>query len=1301
MKFIHSTTSSTSSSSSTPSNSASPLLSQSTHSNSNHHQLILTPSSPSSSNLIIEDKAVNQSNHDHSSPTNLDQNPHSNLNNPNQIICNGCKSTLEENGSANDSLVVSFGNSLWHVDCFRCAKCRNLVEHDTNLLLLSDGSPVCENCSYICSVCKQPISNEAIVTGEESYHADCFRCRSCSNRIEELIFAKTSQGIYCMTCHNERVTRSRRHAEAKRNKSNSNNQSSKKDHRKDKLNHHSSSNRSKSKNSIPTSHHHHQLQSLNDLPSHLPSSSSSPTIDSSHIKPSLSSSHQSSQSLSIPSTFLEPAKPVLPNLPNQPHLPARSLSPTNPSITTLSRESNSLDFDRSLQTSKSSSSNLNPFNSPSSPNRHQHQPNVHLGNLTHSSSSRPSTPDGPDLIQNINHSIQSPSIDHSHNSSPSHPSFSEASNNPIGLLPKFDKLNRRRSGFIGLNLPLLSGVSNLFTSVSESINKTTVESLEANQINITDPKHESLLRRKLSLDSSFDLHPQPSQTSATIPQSTSDQTILQLKVDPTLSKSERPLSFYDPEVLLLLSSPTEPPPQSNSLEKLLESSKSFKLDISLGDPGLQTVESKQMEKDGLKIKSSELMDSNQTQHAQTKRQSIDLSRVENLLFELQQTKQKMKKLQDEYDIIQPIIKPMIELEGIKESRIAEFKVNNSDQTGSLSEEIQAANQLKEESDKLRQSVHGLQNHLSQLVIERDLRVAEVESLNHINRNDRKNAINETRHTLDHSKQTLDENLSGRLESIRDTYRREVDELVKERDQLKQEILHLSGVKESHIKELASLNHRQDVLAELNSSAMKQLEETRGALSKVNGRVGSSSVSKPTAQSPPPPINLGLESDYIGNTSPEVNIATTRKFKWGKSSTHKASNSANGRSHIKNAGSVSGIELGINILTHSNHSTGMLVPNTLSPSGLTGLNGSNNYGSSINTNGSITSGYHTNSGTSLSGSIGGNGSMTNLRPHNFQPVSALRPVRCDYCGDKLWGLTEVRCSVCGSYSHSKCAPNFFGCHAITTTSNSTNAAGGGEEDNEIGLFGNDLIAQARSENKSVPSVVIKCIEAVEKHGLQFEGIYRKTGGMSSIKMIQSCFEKGTNIDLSDLNKFNDVSAITSTLKNYFRQLPNPLFTFELHEAFVNVATINQELNRLETLERVIYQLPQVHFETLKVLMNHLNRIERLSEFNKMTPQNLGVVFGPTLLRSENPNRQFSDMPLTAKVVELTVLNTVHLFRRPFGTSNQTHLGYSNLVSSNSGYNLGNGINSQLNSGFHGSAINSNYHSNGISMVTGND
>ena len=106
--------------------------------------------------------------------------------------------------------------SFFHVDCFKCAKCGDKVTADTNLLLLSDGSPICANCSYCCNVCKLPILDEAIMTGDDSYHAHCFKCKVCGNRIDELVFAKTSQGIYCMNCHNQRVARSRkRHQEKK------------------------------------------------------------------------------------------------------------------------------------------------------------------------------------------------------------------------------------------------------------------------------------------------------------------------------------------------------------------------------------------------------------------------------------------------------------------------------------------------------------------------------------------------------------------------------------------------------------------------------------------------------------------------------------------------------------------------------------------------------------------------------------------------------------------------------------------------------------------------------------------------------------------------------------------------------------------------------------------------------------------------------------------------------------------------------------------------------------------------------
>lgn len=79
---------------------------------------------------------------------------------------------------------------------------------------------------------------------------------------------------------------------------------------------------------------------------------------------------------------------------------------------------------------------------------------------------------------------------------------------------------------------------------------------------------------------------------------------------------------------------------------------------------------------------------------------------------------------------------------------------------------------------------------------------------------------------------------------------------------------------------------------------------------------------------------------------------------------------------------------------------------------------------------------------------------------------------------------------------------------------------------ITMFGNDLVAQCLTENRLVPIVVTKCIEAVEASALEYEGIYRKSGGMGQTKLISAQFDRGETFDLQDTDKFNDISAVTS-------------------------------------------------------------------------------------------------------------------------------------------------------------------------------
>ena len=98
----------------------------------------------------------------------------------------------------------------WHIDCFRCNTCGTLLDGDANLLLLGDGSLICNNCTYSCSNCGNKIEDLAILTGDQAFCATCFKCRNCKKKIENLRYARTSQGIFCMECHEALMARRRK-----------------------------------------------------------------------------------------------------------------------------------------------------------------------------------------------------------------------------------------------------------------------------------------------------------------------------------------------------------------------------------------------------------------------------------------------------------------------------------------------------------------------------------------------------------------------------------------------------------------------------------------------------------------------------------------------------------------------------------------------------------------------------------------------------------------------------------------------------------------------------------------------------------------------------------------------------------------------------------------------------------------------------------------------------------------------------------------------------------------------------------
>ncbi|OMP82117.1 putative Rho-type GTPase-activating protein 4 [Diplodia seriata] len=175
----------------------------------------------------------------------------------------------------------------------------------------------------------------------------------------------------------------------------------------------------------------------------------------------------------------------------------------------------------------------------------------------------------------------------------------------------------------------------------------------------------------------------------------------------------------------------------------------------------------------------------------------------------------------------------------------------------------------------------------------------------------------------------------------------------------------------------------------------------------------------------------------------------------------------------------------------------------------------------------------------------------------------------------------------------------------------------------GLFGSDLSERCEFEKATIPSIVRRCIQEVELRGVDVEGIYRKSGGSGQVNQVRAGFEKEAEYDISDPDL--DIHAVTSALKQYFRRLPNPLITFEVYDELLAAGAFHQDIEKLvPAMRSAIDSLPQHHRDCLEFLVFHLARVMEHKKDNLMTAVNIAVVFAPTVMRPQTIEREMTDM-----------------------------------------------------------------------------
>ncbi|XP_077596584.1 rho GTPase-activating protein 26-like [Stigmatopora nigra] len=178
-----------------------------------------------------------------------------------------------------------------------------------------------------------------------------------------------------------------------------------------------------------------------------------------------------------------------------------------------------------------------------------------------------------------------------------------------------------------------------------------------------------------------------------------------------------------------------------------------------------------------------------------------------------------------------------------------------------------------------------------------------------------------------------------------------------------------------------------------------------------------------------------------------------------------------------------------------------------------------------------------------------------------------------------------------------------------------------------------------------NVMKKFIYAVDTRGIDEQGLYRIVGVSSRVqKLLSLAMDPKTCADVELENQEWEIKTITSAIKHYLRVLPAPLMTYQYQRSFIKAAKLDNPEARVTEIHGLVHRLPEKNRQMLELLMKHLSNVASHHHQNLMTVANLGVVFGPTLLRpQEETVAAIMDIKFQNIVVEILIEHHERIFK----------------------------------------------------------
>lgn len=229
-----------------------------------------------------------------------------------------------------------------------------------------------------------------------------------------------------------------------------------------------------------------------------------------------------------------------------------------------------------------------------------------------------------------------------------------------------------------------------------------------------------------------------------------------------------------------------------------------------------------------------------------------------------------------------------------------------------------------------------------------------------------------------------------------------------------------------------------------------------------------------------------------------------------------------------------------------------------------------------------------------------------KKHAFCSKTVIKPETCQVCNRRIkFGKLALKCKDCRAVCHPDCKDHLpLPC---VPTKDTPGSAGKRARDENIEFY-------APTTSPMVPEIVVKCIDEVERRGLSEVGIYRVPGAERSVRELKEKFLLGK---IPDLRQVSDIHVVCGLLKDFLRNLAEPLLTYELWSKFVDAANKTDEDDSASATYQAVSELPQANRDTLAFLVVHLQKVSHCTEC-KMSASNLAKVYGPTIVGNSSTN-----------------------------------------------------------------------------------